>query len=223
MVPARMRRLGHHLALPSLRCVSRPPTHACTPFLPCGACLPTVWRLSTTSPTSVAWTATSRQSAQLHVTSWPLPPCQSRLAPERVSTPAMPPRRAATSLSPSSRRPRYFYAIHGYKRRPPLHLIRNRAVSASGKPSLPHHLCFSVAPSVPSRLTPPLSSCAGPGAPRGPGAASSPVQVTPSLLLSSGAVAAPVSFHLLVARPPSCELVLLAMSGGFTMRLGCSW
>jgi hypothetical protein len=81
-----------------------------------------------------------------------------------------------------------FYAIHGYKRRPPLHLVHNCAVFTSGKPSPPHRLYFSTAPSVPSRLTPPLSPCAGPGAPQGPGAASSLVQVTPSPPLSSEAI-----------------------------------
>jgi hypothetical protein len=81
-----------------------------------------------------------------------------------------------------------FYAIHGYKSRPPLHLVHNCAVFTSGKPSPPHRLYFSTAPSVPSRLTPPLSPCAGPGAPQGPGAASSLVQVTPSPPLSSEAI-----------------------------------
>jgi hypothetical protein len=212
LVPAHMRRLGRRLAPPVL-CGSATRVHLHALFA--------TWRMPShrvvpqhNLPSNVARTTASCQSAQLRVASCPLPPCQSHLAPERVSTPALPPHRAVTSLSPSSRRPRYFYAIHGYKRRPPLHLVHNCAMSASGKPSPPHHLCFfPSAPSVPSRITPPLSLCVGPGAPQVPGVASSPVQVTPSL---------PVSFRLLVARPPSYELVLLAMSGGFTMRLGCS-
>jgi hypothetical protein len=109
--------------------------------------------------------------------------------------------------------PRCFYAMHCYKRRLPPHLIRNCVVSVSGKSSPPHRLCFSVAPSVPSRHTPPLSPCAGPEAPQGPRAAPRPAQVTPSPLLSSGAVDRAGELPLLITCPPSYELVLLTMSG----------
>jgi hypothetical protein len=50
------------------------------------------------------------------------------------------------------------HAMRGYKRRPPLRLVRTRAVSASGKPSPPHPPLFSTASSVPSHLTH-LSPC----------------------------------------------------------------
>jgi hypothetical protein len=96
----------------------------------------------------------------------------------KPSPPSLPPRAG----------PRCFYAMCGYKRRPPLHQVCNRVVSTSGKPSPPHCLHFSAAPLATSRLTPPLSPCAGPGALQGPGVASSPVQVTPSPPLSSGAI-----------------------------------
>jgi hypothetical protein len=63
---------------------------------------------------------------------------------------------------------------------------------------------------------------AGPRAPQGPRAAPRPAQVTSSSSVSPSIRAAPVSFRFLIARPPSYELVLLAMSGGFNVRLGCS-
>jgi hypothetical protein len=109
------------------------------------------------------------------VPSCPFSPCARAAEP---SPPSLPPRAG----------PCCFYAMRGYKRRSPLHLVHSRVVSTSGKPSSSHRLCFSAAPSVPSRLTPPLSPCAGPRAPQGPEAASSPVQVTPSPSFSSGAI-----------------------------------
>jgi hypothetical protein len=57
---------------------------ACVPFLPCGMHFSDEWRLGTVFPSSVAWIAASLQSAQLHVKSRPLPPCQSRLAAEQA-------------------------------------------------------------------------------------------------------------------------------------------
>jgi hypothetical protein len=154
------------------------------------------------SPGSGVWTKSARHSPYTR----PLPLAPSLRYIARVRDPPLrstelSPLPACVHSSPLCHRaepsppflppragPRCFYAMRGYKRRPPLHVIRNRAVSVSGKPSPPHRLCFSAAPLVPSRLTPPLSPCADPGALQGPRAAPRPAQVTPSPPLSSGAI-----------------------------------
>jgi hypothetical protein len=120
----------------------------------------------------------------------------------RMSTPALPPRRAVTCLSLSLHSLRCFYATRGYKRSPPLHLILNRAVSASGKLSPPHCLCFLPLHQCQAASPPPLSPCTDPGVPQGSGATPRPVQVTPSPLLSSGAIDC-AGEPLLPRRPPS--------------------
>jgi hypothetical protein len=104
----------------------------------------------------------------------------------------------------------------------PCHLSTPPLLPPSSKPPLPRHASVSATPSVPSRLTRLPSSCAGPGAPQGPEAALRPAQVTSSSPVSSRVGAALVSFRITVSRPPSYELVLLAMSGGFAVHLGCS-
>jgi hypothetical protein len=114
------------------------------------------------------------------------------------------------------------HVMGGYKRRPPLHLVCTRTMCTFGKPSLPHPPMFSAAPSVPSRLTPPLSTCAGPEAPQGPRAAPRPAQVTSSLLLSSGAIDCAGELHPSVTCLPRFELQLSTMSSRFTVHLECS-
>jgi hypothetical protein len=161
-----------------------------------------VWPCSAPPPgqrilDSNVWTNSTRRSPHTR----PLP-----LAPSLQSAPCVraPPLRhtklsllpvrvcRCVDLSPPSLPPcvglHCFYTMHSYKRRPPLHLIRNRVVSAPSEPSPPHHLCLSTALSVPRCLTPPLSPCTGPRALQGPEAASNLVQVTPSPLLSSSTV-----------------------------------
>jgi hypothetical protein len=105
------------------------------------------------------------------------------------------------------------HALRGYKRRPPLHLVRTRAVSASGKPSPPHPPLFSAAPSVPSHLTPPLSSYTGPRVSPEPRAAPQPEGLAPSPPSSIGAVDRAGEICPSVARLPRCELGLLTVSG----------
>jgi hypothetical protein len=113
--------------------------------------------------------------------------------------------------------PRCFYAIHIYKRRPPLHLVRTSTVSTSGKPSPLHPPMFSTASSVPSRLTPPLSPYVGPRASPEPRATPQPEGLAPSPPLSSGAVDRIGEFRPSVARLPRFELGLSIVSGECTM------
>jgi hypothetical protein len=143
----------------------------------------------------------------------------------RECTLALPPHRA--ELSPPSLSPCVGpccpHAMRGYKRGPS-HSFFTCPTAASlwyaitAAPPL-----FFAAPSVPSYLTPPLSPYAGLGAPQGPRAAPRPAQVTSSSPVSPSVGAVPVSFCFLIARPPSYELVLLAMLDRFAVHLGCSW
>jgi hypothetical protein len=112
------------------------------------------------------------------------------------------------------------HAMRGYKRRPPLRVICTRAVSTSGKPSLPQPPQFSTASSVPSHLTPHLSPYASPRASPEPRATPQPDGLAPSPLLSSSAVDRAGEFHPSVARLPRCELGLSTMSGECAMGWG---
>jgi hypothetical protein len=126
-----------------------------------------------------------------------------------ASTLALPPRRVVSSFPLSWRSPRCFYAMHDYKRSHPLRLVRTSVVSASGKPSPPHSPLFSATSSVPSHLTPPLSSYAGPRASPEPRAAPQPEGPTPSPLLSS------------VVHPPRFDLASGTVSVKCTEIHGC--
>jgi hypothetical protein len=92
-----------------------------------------------------------------------------------------------------------------------------RPLSASGNPSPSRSPLFSVTPSVPSHLTPPLSPCAGPGALPELGVAPRTEGPTPSPPLSSDAVDSAGELRISVARPPHYELVLSTVSGRCTV------
>jgi hypothetical protein len=123
---------------------------------------------------------------------------------------------SSPSLSPCAG-PRCPHAMHGYKTRSPLCLIRTRAMSAFGKPSPPHPPLFSTTPSVLSRLTRLPSSCAGPRASPEPRAAPQPEGPAPSPPLSSNAVDRAGEFCPSVACLPRCELGLSIMPGECTV------
>jgi hypothetical protein len=112
------------------------------------------------------------------------------------------------------------HAMRGCKRRTHLHLIRTRAVSASGKPSPPHPPLFSTASSVPSHLTPPLSPYTDPRASPEPNAAPQSEGPTPSPPLSFDAITRTGELCPSIARLPRCELGLSIMSGECTMGWG---
>jgi hypothetical protein len=101
-----------------------------------------------------------------------------------------------------------------------MRLVRTCAVSTSGKPSPPHPLLFSTASSVPSRLTPPLSHCVGPGASLSFGATSRTKKATPSPPLSSGAVGRAGELCPSIACLPRFELGLSIVSVKCTMSWG---
>jgi hypothetical protein len=108
--------------------------------------------------------------------------------------------------------------MHDYKKGPSCCISSVPApLSASGKPSPQRSPLFSTTLSVPSRLTPPLSPCVGPGASLELGVAPRPEGPTPLPSLSSDAVDRASELHISVACPPHCELVLSIMSGRCTV------
>jgi hypothetical protein len=137
-----------------------------------------------------------------------------------ASTPSEHARSTAVStrqlLPLSWRSPHCFYAMHGYKRRPPL-------VSRPCQHRVHLLPLDSDTPSVPSHLTLPFSPCAGLRASPEPGAASQPKESAPSPSLSFGAVVHTGELRSSSAHLPHRELLLPTMLGRFVMRLGCSW
>jgi hypothetical protein len=94
-----------------------------------------------------------------------------------------------------------------------LHLVAPAPLATSGKLSQSRSPLFSTMPSVQRHITPPLYPCVGPGASPEHGVAPQPEELTPSPMLSSGAVDHIGELRISVACPPHCELVLLTMSG----------
>jgi hypothetical protein len=177
---------------------------------------PSLRRMDTWMPPCPAHLLTTDVQTKIPSASPPRQPyhCYPRCALRRASSRSLCRR---VELSPPSlppcAGPHCFYAIYGYKRRPPLHLIRTYTMSASGKPSLPHQPLFSATSSVPSCLTPPLSPYVGPRASAEPRAAPQPEGSAPSPPLSSDTINRAGEFRPSVAYLPRFELGLSTMSG----------
>jgi hypothetical protein len=151
----------------------------------------------------MARTVTSRQSVQFRIASWPLPPCQSCPAAKRARARHRSVLPCADTLRPAPHCPHasayktdpHAICLHPQHFLPPVSCHRRAS-------ALFRHAIGAEPPHPPSVLV-----CRSRSEARTP---------------SSRTGAAPVSFRLFVARPPSYELVLLAMSSGFAVHLGCS-
>jgi hypothetical protein len=153
------------------------------------------------------------------------PVAASLCSTSRECTLALPLRRAEPSppsLSPCAC-PRCLYVIHSYKRDLPCAFCPcpHRCLPLISRRRCPTSIfCRSVGakPSHPTSLP-----YAGPGASLSFGATSRTKKETPSQSLSSSAIDHTGELCPSVARLPCFELELSTMSGGFTVRIGCSW